>query len=226
MAKRLWSCKKQPFPLYLQAKTSNNCFLILIGRKNLSLLFHSSVIRVVTVMGNFFEIVTFSWLGQIIASYRNVGYIASIYNMSRVNTNQIFHYTCCITPKPVLSWRGPSLCYYAQATQLLSNKCCSGGKPLATLCSIWPARDLNLTPPAPETNALPLDQLVGTTVNTNLKNKFNVKCYTFSWQQAHSSFTYIWLLMHNNVMYYYAQSRFTSQFMNDQYVFAEVLLAL
>ena len=32
-------------------------------------------------------------------------------------------------------------------------------KPLATLCPIWPARDLILRPPAPETNALPLDQL-------------------------------------------------------------------
>ena len=32
---------------------------------------------------------------------------------------------------------------------------------MATLCPIWPARDLNLKPPAPETNALPLDQLAG-----------------------------------------------------------------
>ena len=37
-------------------------------------------------------------------------------------------------------------------------KCCSGGEPLATLCPMWPARDLNLRPPAPETNALRLDQ--------------------------------------------------------------------
>ena len=36
-----------------------------------------------------------------------------------------------------------------------------GGELLATLCSIWPARDLNLRPPAPETNAFPLDQLAG-----------------------------------------------------------------
>ena len=45
------------------------------------------------------------------------------------------------------------------ATQLLSKKCPSDGEPLVTLCLIWPARDLNLGPPAPETNALPLDQL-------------------------------------------------------------------
>ena len=32
---------------------------------------------------------------------------------------------------------------------------------LAILCPIWPARDLNLRSPAPETNALPLDQLAG-----------------------------------------------------------------
>ena len=30
---------------------------------------------------------------------------------------------------------------------------------LATLCPIWPARDLNLRPSAPEKNALPLDQV-------------------------------------------------------------------
>ena len=45
-----------------------------------------------------------------------------------------------------------------RATQLRTKKCRSGGKPLATLYSIWPAWDLNLWPPAPETNALLLDQ--------------------------------------------------------------------
>ena len=75
------------------------------------------------------------------------------------NQNQIFHYTRCNTPRRVTSWRGPSPCHCARATQLLSKKCRNGGEPLATLCPIWPARDLNLRPPAPETNALPLDQL-------------------------------------------------------------------
>ena len=55
------------------------------------------------------------------------------------------------------SWRGPSPRHCPRATQLLSKKCGSGGQPLATLCVIWPARDLNLGPPAPETNILPLD---------------------------------------------------------------------
>ena len=32
---------------------------------------------------------------------------------------------------------------------------------VATLCLIWPERDLDLRPPVPETNALPLDQLAG-----------------------------------------------------------------
>ena len=72
--------------------------------------------------------------------------------------NQIFHYTRWITPKRVTSWRGPSPRHWSQATQLLSKKCRNGGEPLATLCPIWPARDLNLRLPAPETNALPLDQ--------------------------------------------------------------------
>ena len=58
---------------------------------------------------------------------------------------------------------GPSPHHCARTAQLLSKKCCSGGKPLATLCPIWPARDLNLRPPATETNPLPLDQLAGTT---------------------------------------------------------------
>ena len=44
-----------------------------------------------------------------------------------------------------------------RATQLHSKKYCSGGEPLATLSPIWPAQELNLRPPARETNALPLD---------------------------------------------------------------------
>ena len=61
----------------------------------------------------------------------------------------------------MISWRGPSPRHCARVTRLLSKKCRSGGKPLATLCSIWPALDLNLRPSAPETNALPLNQLAG-----------------------------------------------------------------
>ena len=69
--------------------------------------------------------------------------------------NQIFHYTRCNTLRRVTSWRGPFPRHCTRATQLLSKKCRSGGEPLATLCPIWPARDLNFRPPAPETNALP-----------------------------------------------------------------------
>ena len=53
-----------------------------------------------------------------------------------VNQIKIFHYTRCITPKRVTSWRGPSPRHCARATQLLSKKCRSGGEPLATLCPI------------------------------------------------------------------------------------------
>ena len=53
--------------------------------------------------------------------------------------------------KRVTSLRGPISRHYARATQLLSKKCRIGGEPLATLCSILPARDLNLRPHAPET---------------------------------------------------------------------------
>ena len=39
---------------------------------------------------------------------------------------------------------GQSRRHFARAAQLLSKKCCSGCKLLATLCQIWTARDLNL----------------------------------------------------------------------------------
>ena len=80
---------------------------------------------------------------------------------SSSTSNQIFHFTRRNTPRRVTSWRGPSPRHCARATPLLSKKCYSGGEPLVTLCSIWPARDLNLRPSTPETNPLPLDQLAG-----------------------------------------------------------------
>ena len=64
-------------------------------------------------------------------------------------------------PKRVTSWQDPSPRHCARATHLLPKKCHSGNEPLATLCPIRSARDLNFRPPAPETNALPLDQLAG-----------------------------------------------------------------
>ena len=60
-----------------------------------------------------------------------------------------FYNARCNTPKCVTSLRGPSPSYCTRTTQLFSKKCCSGGKPLAILCAIWLARDLNLRPPAP-----------------------------------------------------------------------------
>ena len=89
--------------------------------------------------------------------------------IASVKSNQIFHYTRWITPKRVTSLRDPSPRHCDQATQLLSKKCRSGGEPLATLCLIWPARDVNLRPPAPETNALPLDQLAGWIASVKMK---------------------------------------------------------
>ena len=44
--------------------------------------------------------------------------------------------------------RCPSQQHCARATQVLSKKCRSGSElPLAALCPIFPARDLNLRPP-------------------------------------------------------------------------------
>ena len=41
------------------------------------------------------------------------------FNIIRKTCNQIFHYTCCTTPKRVTSWRAPSLYHCAYATLLL-----------------------------------------------------------------------------------------------------------
>ena len=64
------------------------------------------------------------------------------------------------TPLRGTRLRDPSARHCAPATQLLSKKCHSGGEPLATLCLILAAQDINLRPPAPEANVLPLDRLI------------------------------------------------------------------
>ena len=46
-------------------------------------------------------------------------------------------------------------------TALLLKKSRIGDETLATLCPNWPTHDLKLRSPAPETNALSLDQLAG-----------------------------------------------------------------
>ena len=64
-------------------------------------------------------------------------------------------------PERVTSFRGPSPRHCARVTQLPSKICRSSGEPLATLCMIRPAQDLNLKPTTPERKAFPLDQLAG-----------------------------------------------------------------
>ena len=81
-----------------------------------------------------------------------------------VEINQFFHYTRCITPQLVTGWRGTfwrhstsviipfrrhSTCVIVPVEEMDRN----GGESLATLYSIWPARDLNLKPPAQRSNA-------------------------------------------------------------------------
>ena len=113
----------------------------------------------------------------------NFAMLCFIYIYLSLSSNQIFHYTRCNTPERVMSWRGSSLRHCAWATQLLLKKCHNGGEPLATLCPIWPARDLNLRPPVPGTNALQLDQLCQTLLVKKLKgsmrNLFNVASPNF-----------------------------------------------
>ena len=62
---------------------------------------------------------------------------------------------------------------HLRAIQLLSKKCRSGGEPLTILFDfpICLARDLNLRPPALQTNALPQDQLVIFHKNTTKEAK-------------------------------------------------------
>ena len=64
----------------------------------------------------------------------------------------------------------------SRTTQLLLKKCRSGGEPLATQCSIWPARDLNLRLPAPEVNLILLEQV---------QNKFDIV-----WEKARKTCTF------------------------------------
>ena len=67
--------------------------------------------------------------------------------MSKANNNQIGYCTSYITPRRVTGLQRLSPRHCARATHLLLKKRCSGGEPLATLCPIWLARDLNLRPP-------------------------------------------------------------------------------
>ena len=61
-----------------------------------------------------------------------------------------------------------SLQPWTSTTQLLLEKRSTGRESLATLCLIWLAWDLNLRPPAPETNALLLDQSIMALLNEKL----------------------------------------------------------
>ena len=74
----------------------------------------------------------------------------------------MFHYTRCITPKRITSRRDhyPRYCAFGQHSSFRRNVAVAGGELLKILFLIWLARDLNLRPPTPETNALPLDHSV------------------------------------------------------------------
>ena len=76
-------------------------------------------------------------------------------NYSNFSLYSLYHAEAC------KEFVGPISSFRLQATHLLSKKYHSGGEPLAAFCLIWPAWDLNLRPPALETNTLPLDQVTG-----------------------------------------------------------------
>ena len=114
--------------------------------------------------------------------------------------NQIFHYTRCITPKRITSWRDPSPRHCARATQLLRKKCCSSGQPLATLSPIWLAEiwtsDLTLQrrirPP------LPLDQLDGCFLSRTIRFIFLTMNLFLSVAASRPSIATLYSLAFNN----------------------------
>ena len=67
--------------------------------------------------------------------------------------------TCCITPKHVNELAGPISASLRPGNpapfKYMSQRLLAVGN----MCPIWPARDLNLQPSAPEKKALPLNQL-------------------------------------------------------------------
>ena len=77
--------------------------------------------------------------------------------------------------KHVTRLKRPSPCYNARERKLLSKTCCRGGEQLAAQCLIKLARDLNLKPPAPETNTLPLDQLASHLTSYQVKLQLHNK---------------------------------------------------
>ena len=58
----------------------------------------------------------------------------------------------------------------------LLKKCCKSGKLLAAMCPIWPVRDLNVKPPAPEMNTLPLDRNLILQLQISSKPKSHFIC--------------------------------------------------
>ena len=83
--------------------------------------------------------------------------VGQTYMLSTFNLGGCMKALTLVWPYPNFYWNHVVSPRATSSTQLLSKNGCSGGEPLATLCLIWPRRDLNLRPTTPETNALPLD---------------------------------------------------------------------
>ena len=67
--------------------------------------------------------------------------------LSIAKSNEIFHYTRCITPKRVTSWRIPSSFHCAWATQFLSKKLSGGGESLAMATLVSDLSGTRFEPP-------------------------------------------------------------------------------
>ena len=139
-----------------------------------SVCFHSNSKKMTSL-----QLVAFQWLCVITLCFR-IKLMYSWLHNTHISTHpedvssQICHYTCSIAMKRVMSWLGVSQSHCSLATFLSKKSFRRNVAAVATLYPIWPARDLNLRPTAPETNALPLDQLAGCS-----KNVFVFQYFTY-----------------------------------------------
>ena len=103
---------------------------------------------------------------------------------SQITSN--FHYTLCIAQKRVTNGgKGPIFASLFPGMTLSSSKRRSDGEPLATLRTIWPARDLDLRPSARQANAFSPKPHCTILYCSNFAIFLEVKCTDWSQTQQH-----------------------------------------
>ena len=87
--------------------------------------------------------------------------IALRHHRALSESTDLSYTTFCITSKRVMSRRGLSQGHCASGNSTPFEEMLQWWRVIGNTVSTRPARDLNLRPPAPETNASQLDQLAG-----------------------------------------------------------------